>query len=123
MEAARAHAQVARERAEKRRLRADSVNHAKVLDQREGRGKSSFRSSNHKKKNTVAGAATQTKTLIPAQVLALCFDNIGIICDISRPIWLSEMQPQLDSFLRKAVFPALALGTVDEQLWAKDPDL
>ena len=80
-------------------------------------------SSNKKKKNTVAGAATQKNTLIPDQVLALCFDNIGIICDISRPIWLSEMQPQLDSFLRKAVFPALALGTVDEQLWAKDPDL
>ena len=70
-----------------------------------------------------AAAAIQKNTLIPDTVLALCFDNIGIICDVSRPIWLSDMQPQLDSFLRQAVFPALALGPVDEQLWARDPDL
>ena len=102
--------------------------HARVLDLlcRSVRV-SSFGGNNKKKKKkgkgSGAAAAIQKNTLIPDKVFALCFDNIGIICDVSRPIWLSDMQPQLDSFLRKAVFPALALGSVDEQLWARDPDL
>lgn len=65
----------------------------------------------------------QKNTLIPDQVLGLCFDNIGIICDSSRQVWLTDMQPQLESFIRFAIFPVLALGPADQQLWAKNPNL
>jgi hypothetical protein len=64
-----------------------------------------------------------TKWSLPDKTLALSFDNIGNLCADYSILWLTDVCPQLDLFLRTSIFPRLSLSENDKNMWKNNPSM